>query len=348
MIQKIGVKCKTSDPLNLTKELLFFDRIHCFEFSMPDVYLQIKNVVDTQPNSFNNPTLILFLIHKFYKEYQVLEELGIVIPHSQAMKNAQQKVDELKKLNLEFVKRELENSTELLKMLNDFFSNEKEFNEKNYPHFDQNDMKDFLKNNSNNKNIDLLKEIPEELNTRIYTALMNTAEDDSCRYIPILKNLPQLKLAAFQDRNLSEGKMNAMSAIFKSLPMPGYATPIQEVIDFRKDSEAKGHILSLNNWIIDASTKNLSKTEIEQKIEYLIFEYGKFIKLHKLKFEMSTFEIIVTTAAEMAENLVRLKFSKIAEKIFEFSKSNLKLMEAELNAPGMEMAYISEAKNKFN
>src|SRR5205814_7905878 len=127
----------------------------------------------------------------------------------------------------------------------------------------------------------------------------------------------------------SNNKLKVINAVFNSLPMPCATTPLSEVLDFKRDSEAKGHILALNDWIIEVSTKNLSVPEIEQKIEYLISEYSRFIKLQKLKFEASKFEVIVTSIAEVAENIARLKFSNAAKNIFQLCKNDLKLLEAE-------------------
>jgi hypothetical protein len=46
----------------------------------------------------------------------------------------------------------------------------------------------------------------------------------------------------------------------------------------------------------------------------------------------------------MLEGLVRLEFSKVAKALFSIKHRKLALMEAELNSPGNEVAYIVKAK----
>lgn len=56
---------------------------------------------------------------------------------------------------------------------------------------------------------------------------------------------------------------------------------------------------------------------------------------------------MVTSSLEILENLARLKLSKIAKTLFSFRESETALLEAELQAPGNELAFIGKIKSQF-
>ncbi len=94
----------------------------------------------------------------------------------------------------------------------------------------------------------------------------------------------------------------------------------------------------------DISRQDYSKKEISDRIDHLLHEYEQHLKFHRLKYTHGTFRVFMTTASEILEGLVRLKFSKVTETLFSLSEKKLDLFEAELSAPGREIAYISNAK----
>lgn len=66
-----------------------------------------------------------------------------------------------------------------------------------------------------------------------------------------------------------------------------------------------------------------------------------------MKANTETVEVLVKFLPETIENLIKLRFSKLPEPLFVFKKRQINLMEAELNAPGKEMAYIIKTRDTF-
>jgi len=52
----------------------------------------------------------------------------------------------------------------------------------------------------------------------------------------------------------------------------------------------------------------------------------------------------VVTAAELAEDFVKVKWGKLAKGLFDLTHERIELREAELKAPGRELAYLDAAK----
>lgn len=142
-------------------------------------------------------------------------------------------------------------------------------------------------------------------------------------------------------------KSNVTQVVISNLPLPNNETPWEQIIDYRNDPDNQKNLLNLRRWIRKISTETISPKEIEEEIEWLISEFENNMKIHKMKANTETLEVIVKTPFEFIENLVKLKFSKIPEPLFAFKKRQINLLEAEQNAPGREMAYIIKARDTF-
>lgn len=59
------------------------------------------------------------------------------------------------------------------------------------------------------------------------------------------------------------------------------------------------------------------------------------------------FKFLVTGAADLAENVVKLRFSKIGQLASVIRNRKVKLLEEEAKAPGREIALISEIRKRF-
>ena len=138
-------------------------------------------------------------------------------------------------------------------------------------------------------------------------------------------------------------KANAAQIVIKKLPLPNNETPWEQIIDYRNDPENQKNLLNLRRWIRKISTENLSPVELEEEIEWLINKFQEHMKFHKMKANTETLEVITKVPLEFLE----LKFSKIVEPLFALKKRQINLLEAELNAPGKEMAYIIKANDTF-
>jgi hypothetical protein len=69
--------------------------------------------------------------------------------------------------------------------------------------------------------------------------------------------------------------------------------------------------------------------------------------LHQMKTKTGVLEIVVTTGAEIAEDLVKFRWGKLAKAPFTITHKKIDLLQAEMKAPGREIAYVVKAKKTF-
>jgi hypothetical protein len=142
-------------------------------------------------------------------------------------------------------------------------------------------------------------------------------------------------------------KSEVARVAINKLPIPDETTPWEQIMDFRNDANNQSALLNLRRWIRKISSENLSAAEIEEELEWLLNEYERNINLHRIKSNTNAIEVFVKTPLELLENLLTLKFSKLADPLFAIKKRKISLLEAELQAPGREVAYILKTKDHF-
>jgi hypothetical protein len=146
----------------------------------------------------------------------------------------------------------------------------------------------------------------------------------------------------------SARKSHVARIVINKLPMPSNTTAWEQIIDFKIDPKNQTTLLGLRRWIRKISSENLTEAEIAEELEWLLNEYESNMRLHKIKSNTDAVEVWVKTPLEILENLIRLKFSNLADPFFAITKRNVSLMAAELHAPGREVAYILKAKDQFS
>lgn len=139
-----------------------------------------------------------------------------------------------------------------------------------------------------------------------------------------------------------------MQIILKDIPIPDEKTPWEQLIEFRDDPISIEKFIGLKNWINDISKQNLSTNELEDKINFLVNDYKKHMKIHKMSTNIGFIETAISLPLQVLENLVKIKWSEISKSLFQFKYKKLNLMKAEMQAPGRELSYIVYTQDKFN
>ncbi|WP_412536993.1 hypothetical protein [Marinobacter sp. MIT932201] len=140
---------------------------------------------------------------------------------------------------------------------------------------------------------------------------------------------------------------SAVRLTLREFPVPSDLTPWEGIQEFRADKEARDRFWELKKWMNKAGKSGLKQYEVQDELRGLINDYDKSMSLHKLKQQTGTFEVVVTTTASVAEDLVKFKWSSAIKSIFQVQKQDIKLLEDESNLPGKEIAYIANAKSRF-
>jgi len=159
---------------------------------------------------------------------------------------------------------------------------------------------------------------------------------------------PLLDSNIFSTQGEQASKSDVLQIVINALPVPDESTPWEQILEFRSDSDSKDRFPSLRNWMNEVARAKLSPTEVEEKLEYLIFEFERHMKLHRMKNNKGTMATLFITTAEFLEDLAKFKWSKIVKGLFTVRERKIALLESELKAKGNEIAYIVHASEHFS
>jgi hypothetical protein len=196
-------------------------------------------------------------------------------------------------------------------------------------------------------------ESKEAFNAEMDRVFANVAQ--KMKLIFLLKNWldsSALFVPVFNKNELSgsESLLNeqiATELIIKRFPQPSDSVTWQEIIEFRSDSEHASRLMDLRHWVTKLSRTNLSRREIEEEIDWLVHDYERLLKLHKVAYEMSQLELVVVNTLEVVENLIKLNWSAAAKTIFALGKQKTDYQIQTSGLNGRELAYIADAKEAF-
>jgi hypothetical protein len=186
--------------------------------------------------------------------------------------------------------------------------------------------------------------------------IMDSMQDMSCRWEAqrIARELrvqtvslssPHPEVSELLGVDTSPG--NVVRVVLKDMPEPSDTTSLEEILEFRQDPESAKKMFAFRRWIKTMMSKDLPPTEISEELEWLEHQYEEHMRFHHMKIKKGVLQIVVTAAGEVSEDLIKLRFGKLSKALFSMSQKNIELMEAEMNAPGREIAYIVNARKRF-
>jgi len=129
--------------------------------------------------------------------------------------------------------------------------------------------------------------------------------------------------------------------VMENLPLPGDGTPWEAIVDWRSDKDAHEQYLAIRSWIASLARGGFSEVDVHEEIASRLATYERYMSIHHKKMTRSRVEAIVLPLAEVLESLAHLRFSDAAKTLFRLYREETQILEAELAAPGREVAYIA-------
>ncbi len=142
-------------------------------------------------------------------------------------------------------------------------------------------------------------------------------------------------------------KAHVVNVLLKKIPVPDVQTPWEQLLEFRSNDDAREKYLRVKRWLYKTATQEVNTLEMYQEIDSLIHEYEQYMALHKLKFQQGMLKASVLTTVDFVENMMKLNFSKAAKALFNIQQDKVKMLEAEMKAPGRELSYFVKLRQTF-
>lgn len=162
-----------------------------------------------------------------------------------------------------------------------------------------------------------------------------------------LRACPILNSLLVFDADIGGADTDVLQIVFERIPTPDPLTPWERILEYRQSAESVHGLNGLHVWASEVAKGRLSAADIRNKLSWELETHERYMSANRMEMASGRLEIILTTAAEVIEELVRLKLGKALRTMFALRKHRAKLVKSELTAPGRELAYISRTSNTF-
>ena len=183
-----------------------------------------------------------------------------------------------------------------------------------------------------------LKQI-REAESRLACIKLNF-EDHDFTAVPLIQ---QLKLPA----ESKAAKADVIRLVVSKMPIPDSQTPWEKVFEFKRNPDNQGRLSMLRDWMNKVVSSGRPVAEVNDELDALLYQYRKSLEIHKIKHQVGTLQTLIVGAAELFENVAKLKLSAIAKGLFSAGTAQADLYQTELTAPGNALAYLYKADEAF-
>ncbi|MGA2178065.1 MAG: hypothetical protein ABSH15_00585 [Verrucomicrobiota bacterium] len=145
----------------------------------------------------------------------------------------------------------------------------------------------------------------------------------------------------------ADRKAMVWEVILEHVPALQQDTPWERILEFRSDPDSRQSVNDLLHWVHTLASSPKTRDDVQEELAYLRARYEHAFKLHKLEFKLGIFEAVMEPMLAAAENLVKLKWSKLGDPFLKLKKHSLQLQKAEQSIPGREVSYLVKLEQTF-
>jgi hypothetical protein len=151
----------------------------------------------------------------------------------------------------------------------------------------------------------------------------------------------------FRDELAPEGAVDktqqVLTLVLKRLPDPQPDLPLEDIVAFKRDPETIEKFDRFWHWTRKLANGGEGIQALEEELDWLLVDYTRQVERASKLARYDRLKIWVVVPAETLENLIKLKFGKIASTLIDLKKASITAHDDELKLPGSEIAYVKES-----
>lgn len=165
---------------------------------------------------------------------------------------------------------------------------------------------------------------------------------------PPAPNIRRLERAFWMPGERALGSPEAVvELVLPRLPVPGPEVPLSDVVDFTQDPATRDMLARLRLWMARLSLEGSDAGAMELELEEHLHELRSHLRIADMRHRTSVIRAVLTIPLGLAEELLHLRPKGAVEALFSVRDEHANFLEAQLSAPGHEVAYIEAAHRAF-
>jgi hypothetical protein len=138
----------------------------------------------------------------------------------------------------------------------------------------------------------------------------------------------------------------ALRLLMGDILLPTPSTPVQAILDFRKDAEVQEHLLAFRSFARRLDRMNYLAAEINEEYELKRLQYNRYIERQKLDFKKQRIDLLLSYPVTIIHDLLKLDFPGAVRKVLRLREClSYKRPSLSVGDPGYELAIIGDFEN---
>jgi hypothetical protein len=131
------------------------------------------------------------------------------------------------------------------------------------------------------------------------------------------------------------------------VPMPGDDVPLADILAFTREDETRRQVSSLRLWIARTAFETRSSDDVSLELASMLHDFTQHMNLADMRAKDSMLQLLVGIPLEIAQELLHLRPKAAVDALFSVKARKADRLEAELSAPGHEVAFLRSAARRF-
>ncbi|HEU4629717.1 MAG TPA: hypothetical protein VFS08_08215 [Gemmatimonadaceae bacterium] len=138
-----------------------------------------------------------------------------------------------------------------------------------------------------------------------------------------------------------------LSVIVRQMPVPDDRTPWEAILEWRRDEQAQVKYRRFKSWLSNVVMGDDAPEHLDDHLQTLLDDYRAHMHLHRMQVRIAQAESIVLPILEIVRHVFTGRWGEWVRAGFEVQRQQIALLQAELEAPGREIAYVVAAQDRF-
>ena len=139
--------------------------------------------------------------------------------------------------------------------------------------------------------------------------------------------------------------LTGIEIVVNQFPEPDEMTSWGQIEEFRADHDGRESLRKFRLWLQKCGREGLTGLQVAEEMQDLLADYERYMQVHRMKTNVGLLESLVVGIPWILENLAKLRLGELAKLPFAAKHRRLAQLEAELSAPGREVAYVAKARD---
>ncbi|MEO0559110.1 MAG: hypothetical protein AAF170_13110 [Bacteroidota bacterium] len=123
--------------------------------------------------------------------------------------------------------------------------------------------------------------------------------------------------------------------------------PWEDLVQFRDDAESRSYLRKIRLWLQERAQVGTLGPIVSEELDDLLSDYRRYMKIQHKKYGNGIVSALILSSGDALANIMNMRPGSALRALIDVRRRKIALDEAELSAPGREIAYLAKAQDAF-